>query len=42
MLKEGEVLEEGPLKHNVDSFEFVHVADVGRMRYGEMRFFWDR
>ena len=26
MLKEGEVLEEGPLKHDVDSLEFVHVA----------------
>ena len=37
MLKEGEVLEEGPLKHNVDSLEFVHVVGVGRMRYGEMR-----
>ena len=37
MLKEGEELNDGPLKENVEALEFVYVEGISRMKYGEVR-----
>ena len=37
MLKEGEKLEDGPLKENVEALEFAYVEGISRMRYSEAR-----
>ena len=37
MLKEGDNLEEGPLKQNVEAMEFIYVEGISRMKYGVVR-----
>lgn len=37
MLKGGEKLEEGPLKKNIDSMEFIYVEGIARMKHGMAR-----
>ena len=37
MLKEGEELNDGPLKENVEALEFVYVEGISRMKYGKVR-----
>ena len=38
MLKDGEELNDGPLKENVEALEFVYVEGITRMKYGEARY----
>ena len=38
MLKNGEELNEGPHKENVEALELVYVEGISRMKYGEARY----